>query len=169
MGKIKLHMNSIQALFEKLTGIDKIRAKAAAEAAEALRLAREAEDAAVEAVKAAEAAKKAKEEAEEAERIAKLSPKELATERKEPYVTVTETKVNEENPRNGFFELDWNEYFIVQLRDAGYYGESEEELVDRWFQDLCRNIGAEAGVDMSRRGSGYINVNQLGNGKSEIS
>lgn len=169
-------MNTIQALFEKLTGVDKIREKAAADAEEALRLAREAEAAATEAVKAAVAARLAKEQAEEeekkakeAERIAKLSPKELATENKEPYIAVLDTKVNEENPRNGFFELDWNEYFIVQLRDAGYYGETDEELVDRWFQDLCRNIGNEAGLDMDRRGSGYINVNQLGNGKSEIS
>ena len=169
-------MNAIQALFEKVTGIDKIRAKAAHEAAEALRLAKEAEAAAVEAIRASVAARQSKEEAEEeekkakeAERIAKLTPKELATEKKEPYIAVLDTKVNEENPRNGFFELDWNEYFIVQLRDAGYYGETDEELVDRWFQDLCRNIGNEAGLDMDRRGSGYINVNQLGNGKSEIS
>jgi hypothetical protein len=82
---------------------------------------------------------------------------------------VIDTKVNPENPRNGFFELDWNEYFIVQLKEAGYYGESDEEIADRWFQDLCRNIGAESGVDMDRRGAGYINVNSIGNGKSEIS
>ena len=61
-------------------------------------------------------------EAEEAERIAKLSPKELATEKKEPWVAVLETHVNKDNVRNGFFELDWNEYFVVQLRGAGYTG-----------------------------------------------
>jgi hypothetical protein len=111
------------------------------------------------------AAAKAKEAAE----YAKLGPKEAATARKEAYIAVIDTKVNPENPRNGFFELDWNEYFIVQLKDAGYYGESDEEIADRWFQDLCRNIGAESGVDMDRRGAGYINVNSIGNGKSEIS
>ena len=162
-------MNEFQALFEKLTGIDKVREKALAEAQDALRLAREAEEAAVEAVKEAAKAKEQEQEAKEAERLAKLTPKDLATEKKEPYIAVMETKLNPDNPRNGFFELDWNEFFILQLRDAGYFGETDEELVDKRFQDLCRNIGSESGVDMDRRGAGYINVNNLGNGKSEIS
>ena len=97
-----------------------------------------------------------------------LSPKELATANKEPYVAVLDTHVNADNIRNGFFELDWNEYFVVQLRAAGYQGKSEEEIVDQWFGDLCRNIGAEEGVEMERRATGYINVNNIGNGRSEI-
>jgi hypothetical protein len=94
--------------------------------------------------------------------------KEIATAKKEPWVGVLDTHVNPDNVRNGFFELDWNEYFIVQLNQAGYRGDSEEAIVDQWFQDLCQNIGKEAGMDMERRGSGYINVNNLGNGRSEI-
>jgi hypothetical protein len=105
----------------------------------------------------------------EAERIAKLTPKELATEKKEPWVAVLETHVNKDNVRNGFFELDWNEYFVLQLRAAGYAGESDEIIVDQWFNELCRNVGADEGVDMSRRGAGYINVNNLGNGRTEVS
>jgi hypothetical protein len=97
------------------------------------------------------------------------SPKELATAKKEPYIAVLDTHVNKDNIRNGFFELDWNEYFVLQLREAGYKGTSEEEMVDQWFQDLCRNIGAEEGVDMERRGSGYVNVSNIGNGRAEIS
>jgi len=107
-------------------------------------------------------------EAAEKERISKLSPKELANEKGEPYVAVLETKVNADNVRNGFFELDWNEHFIVPFRLNGFQGQSEEEIVDLWFQELCRNVGAEAGVNMDRRGSGYVNVNNLGDGKSEI-
>jgi hypothetical protein len=106
---------------------------------------------------------------EETIRLAKLTPKERATEKEESYIAVLDTKVNKDNVRNGFFELDWNEYFIVELRLAGYNGDSDEEIVDRWFQDLCRNIGNEAGVDMEGRGTGYVNVNNLGNGKAEIS
>lgn len=106
---------------------------------------------------------------EETIRLAKLTPKERATEKEESYIAVLDTKVNKDNVRNGFFELDWNEYFIVELRLAGYNGDTDEEIVDRWFQDLCRNIGNEAGVDMDGRGSGYVNVNNLGNGKAEIS
>jgi hypothetical protein len=97
------------------------------------------------------------------------SPKEQATYNKEPWVGVLETHVNPDNPSNGFFELDWNEYFIVQLKSHGYDGPTEESIVDTWFQNLCRNIGNEAGMDMDRRGSGYININNLGNGKSEVS
>ena len=95
--------------------------------------------------------------------------KEIATEKKEPWVAVMDTHVNKDNIRNGFFELDWNEYFVLQLRTEGYQGETDESVVDIWFQELCRNIGSEAGVNMDRRGSGYINVNNLGDGRSEIS
>lgn len=145
-------------LLKKLLGFDKLEA----EARQAIEDAEQAKRVAKEALEQAE---KAKEE----ERLAKLNPKELATEKKEPWVAVLDTHVNQENVRNGFFELDWNEYFVLQLRAAGYTGTTDEEIVDKWFQELCRNVGAEAGVDMERRGSGFINVNDLGNGKSEVS
>jgi hypothetical protein len=108
-------------------------------------------------------------EAKEAERISKLTPKERATENREPWIAVLETHVNKDNIRNGFFELDWNEYFVLQLRAAGYSGETDESIVDQWFSELCRNLGNEEGVDMSRRGAGYINVNNLGGGRTEVS
>ena len=155
----------IKDFFKKITGIKAVedaKLRALAEADVARRLADQKLQEAIEADKKAEASR-------EAERLAKLSPKERATENKEPYVEVLDTHVNKENVRNGFFELDWNEYFVLQLREAGYTGDSEEAIVDKWFQDLCRNIGAEEGVDMERRGSGYINVNNLGNGKAEVS
>ena len=117
--------------------------------------------------RAAEALVKEKEAVESA-RLAKLTPKDLANEKAEPYVAVLETKVNVDNPRNGFFELDWNEHFVTQLKNAGSSGETDEEIVDQWFQDLCRNVGAEAGVSMDRRGSGYINVNKIDGNRSEI-
>lgn len=97
------------------------------------------------------------------------TPKEIATEKKEPWVAVLDTHVNPENIRNGFFELDWNEYFVLQLRTAGYLGDSDEAVVDSWFSELCRNVGAEENVNMDRRSSGYINVNNLGDGKTEVS
>lgn len=148
----------MQKLIRKFFGIDKIEA----EVAEVTRQKLEAE-------MAAEAARKAAEDAKEQERLAKLTPKELATEKKEPWVAVLDTHVNKDNIRNGFFELDWNEYFVLQLKEAGYTGETEEAVVDQWFQELCRNVGAEANVNMDRRGSGFINVNNLGDGRSEIS
>ena len=98
-----------------------------------------------------------------------LNPKEEATAKKEPYVAVLNTHINTDNIRNGFFELDWNEYFILKLTEAGYKGDTEEAIVDQWFRDLCRDVALEEGVDMSRRGVGFINVTNIGNGRSEVS
>ena len=101
--------------------------------------------------------------------VTTLSPKDAATAKKEPFVAVLNTHINNDNIRNGFFELDWNEYFILKLKEAGYSGETEEAIVDAWFKDLCRDVAMEEQVSMDRRGSGYINVTNLGNGRSEIS
>lgn len=108
--------------------------------------------------------------AQEAEAHAKMDPKARASAKGESYVAVLETKVNPENVRNGFFELDWNDLFIVQLKQAGYGfdGDPDEEIVDRWFRDLAGNMLAEAGQDPKQSMGGYINVNRLGNGKAEV-
>ena len=54
------------------------------------------------------------------------------------------------------------------LRENGYTGAADEELVDQWFQDLCKEIGNDDGIPMDRRFSGYIDVKNIGNGRSEI-
>ena len=108
--------------------------------------------------------------AQEAEEQAKMDPKNRATARGEPWVAVLDTHVNKDNIRNGFFELDWNDLFIVQLKQAGYGydGDPDEEVVDRWFRDLAGNMIAEAGGEPQKTIGGYINVNRLGNGKAEV-
>jgi len=80
--------------------------------------------------------------AKEEEKNKQLSPKELATKKKEPWVGVLQTHVNKDNVRNGFFELDWNRYFVLQLIQAGYgvENDNEEEIIDRWFRELCANV-----------------------------
>jgi hypothetical protein len=124
--------NKIMKKFiERLFGIDKIRA--------------EAERSIVIAAEAAEAAKTATaaaERATEAEAQAKLSPKDRATRKNEPWVGVLETHVNKDNIRNGFFELDWNDLFVLKLKQEGYGedGDKDEEIVDRWFRELCANV-----------------------------
>ena len=57
--------------------------------------------------------------AEEERRSVLAKEKEEATKEGKPWVGVLDTKVNPENIRNGFFELDWNNVFIEQLLDAG--------------------------------------------------
>jgi hypothetical protein len=123
-----------------------------------------------EALAGAEEAKLREEAAKEAETLAKLTPKERATIKGEPWVAVLDTKVNPDNIRNGFFELDWNDLFIVQLRQAGYgfEGDPDEEIVDRWFRDIVSQMLSEEGMD-TNRGAGYINVVPIAKGKSEVS
>ena len=87
-------------------------------------------------------ANKAAEEAKAAEEIAKATPKERATLRGEPWVSVLDTHVNKDNIRNGFFELDWNDEFVLKLKQEGYGfdGDNDEEIIDRWFRELCANV-----------------------------
>ena len=118
-------------IIKKLLGLDKVEAsielanKMLAEAESKQKLA---EEAAV--------------EAQQREELAKLTPKERATRKKEPWVGVLETHVNKDNVRNGFFELDWNDLFVLKLRQEGYGadGDKDEEVVDRWFRELCANV-----------------------------
>ena len=149
----------IKKFFKKITGLqalEEAKIQALAEATEA--------------VKAAALAKAEVEHAKKEEEQAKLSPKERATAQGIPYVAVLDTHVNKDNIRNGFFELDWNDLFVLQLKQAGYGfdGDPDEEIVDRWFRDLARSMLAEEGLDINR-GAGYINVVPLSQGKSEVS
>ena len=107
---------------------------------------------------------------EESALLRKKDPKEAATRKKEPYVAVLDTHVNKDNIRNGFFELDWNEYFILELKQNGYgeEGDPDEEIVDRWFRDIVYNMLQDEGLDTDR-GAGYINVVPISESKSEVS
>jgi hypothetical protein len=143
----------IKNLFKKWLGIDKLQAEK-----DALQIVRD--KAVAETVLA-----------KEAEEQAKMDPKARATARSEAYVAVLDTHINKDNVRNGFFELDWNDLFIVQLKQAGYGydGDPDEEIVDRWFRDLAGNMLAEAGeANPGRTIGGYINVTKLGNGKAQV-
>jgi hypothetical protein len=109
-------------------------------------------------------------EKEEMALLKKKDPKAYATKKKEAWVNVLDMQVNKENIRNGFFELDWNKYFIKELMLNGYgeEGDPEEDIVDRWFRDIVYNMLEEEGMDTSR-GAGYINVVPIDKGKSEVS
>jgi hypothetical protein len=118
-------------VIKKLFGLDKIEANI-----EEARLALE------QATKLKEEAENNLKEIAQEQELAKLTPKDRATRKKEPWVGVLNTHVNKDNIRNGFFELDWNEHFVLQLKQEGYGadGDPEEEIVDRWFRELCANV-----------------------------
>ena len=91
-----------------------------------------------------------------------------ATAAGEAWVAVLDMQINPENIKNGFFELDWNNEFIEQLMDAGYNGESQEQMVDAWFRTIVTQMLGEEGLETARE-MGYINVVPISKGKSEVS
>ena len=93
--------------------------------------------------------------------------KEKKSKSEEPWVKVIKLHVQPENPRNGFFELDWNSYFIDKLKMNGYRGESDEEVVNRWFVELCSNIAKEEQIAVPE--AGYVNIVPRNDGKTEVS
>lgn len=71
--------------------------------------------------------------------------KECATIRNEPWVHVKRIDTDRKNPAQGAMELDWNKAFIKHLEENGYGpAPTEEEIVDLWLNELCRNIAFEA-------------------------
>jgi hypothetical protein len=138
-------------LIKKLLGLDKLEANIE----ESRRLLEEAESKKLQ-------AETALKEVEEKAELAKLSPKDRATKLKEPWVGVLNTHVNQENVRNGFFELDWNELFVLKLRQEGYGfdGDKDEEIVDRWFRELCANVVVDGDYG-GPVNTGSLDVNQV--------
>lgn len=69
------------------------------------------------------------------------SEEQIPTIDNEPRIEVVNIHIpNPDKPTNGYFELDWNSAFVQKLRDCGYSGRSEEEVVEQWFNDLCRGV-----------------------------
>ena len=100
------------------------------------------------------------------------TPKDLATERGEPWVSVLNVELDPENIGNGAFELDWNDKFIANLVRAGYKGKTDSEMVDQWFQTVCKNILAENYEQWAANqpnGGRTVQQQDLGNGKTSVS
>ena len=98
--------------------------------------------------------------------------KELATERNEPWVNIVSVELDPQNIGNGAFELDWNDKFITNLVRAGYKGKDDAQMVDQWFQDVCRNVVLETFEQQEAnnpRSNGAIQRKDIGGGRSEIS
>ena len=103
----------------------------------------------------------------------KKTEKELATERGEPYVSVVALEVDPENLHQGAFELDWNDKFVADLVRAGYMLKKEDtdaEIVDRWFQNICRHVALETWEqEQAINPQRYVKERDIGNGRTEIS
>ena len=107
----------------------------------------------------------------------KKSEKDIATEKGLPWVSVVQVELDPDNIGNGAFELDWNDKFVTNLVRAGYQsrpGEEDSAIVDRWFQDVCRNVVME-NFEQWEANQPYdarprvIDKKDLGDGRTEAS
>lgn len=105
-----------------------------------------------------------------------LTAKEKATQAGEPYINVLSMDVDHTNIHTGAFELDWNDKFILNLIKVGYKmrdDDTDDVIVDRWFQNVCRNIALEMyeqqQADPTNRDLREVKTRDLGNGRTEVS
>ena len=100
----------------------------------------------------------------------KKSDKDLATERGDPYVTILSMDVDPENIHQGAFELDWNEKFVANLIRAGYVGKTDADIVDQWFQNVCRHVVMETWEqEQAMNPTRFTRSRDIGNGRTEVS
>lgn len=105
-----------------------------------------------------------------------LSEKEKATAAGEPYVNILRMDVDPNNIHTGAIELDWNDKFVLNLIRAGFKlkeTDTENDIVDRWFQTVCRNIALEMyeqqQADPTNRDIRTVQTRDIGNGRTEVS
>jgi hypothetical protein len=116
---------------------------------------------------------KKKPQVKEAPKPKKKSEKDLATERGEPYVAMLSMEVDPDNLHQGSFELDWNEKFVANLVRAGYQmkpDDTDNDIVDRWFQAVCRNVVLETWEqEQAMNPNRVVKSRDIGDGRSEVS
>jgi hypothetical protein len=106
-----------------------------------------------------------------------LTEKEKATAEGEPYVAITKVEIDPADINNGSFDLDWNDKFVANLIKQGYKiraDDTDAQIVDRWFQTVCRNIALEIyeqeQADPSKRNDiRIVQQRDIGNGRTEVS
>lgn len=73
--------------------------------------------------------------------------KRRASLQQQPWVGILDYGFDPSQGINGvYFEFDWNEYWIEYLKLNGYVGVDDEQIVERWFSDVCR---AQALADLT--------------------
>lgn len=105
-----------------------------------------------------------------------LSAKEKATQAGEPYINILSLDIDPNDINSGAFDLDFNEIFVARLVKAGYMmskDDKDTDIVDRWFQQVCRNVVLElydqVQADPMNRDIRPIQSRDLGNGRTEVS
>jgi len=101
-----------------------------------------------------------------------MSEKDIATNKGEPYIAVLKMDVDPNNLHQGAFELDWNDIFVARLVKAGYMmkqTDTDADIVDRWFQNVCRHVVMETWEQEQAIGKQYVSTRDIGNGRTEVS
>ena len=107
-----------------------------------------------------------------------LTAKEKATAAGEPYIAILQVELDPNDINNGSFDLDWNDKFVINLIKQGYKiraDDTDAQIVDRWFQTVCRNIALEvyeqeqADPDKREAELRVIQQRDLGGGYTEVS
>jgi hypothetical protein len=110
---------------------------------------------------------------ETAKSAPKKSAKETATEKGEAYVTMLSMDIDPANLGQGAFELDWNEKFVADLVRHGYMmnpNDTDADIVDRWFTDVCRNVVLETWEqEQAMNPTRVVKSRDIGDGRSEVS
>tara|TARA_Y100000114_G_scaffold62940_2_gene57653 strand:+ start:72 stop:464 length:393 start_codon:yes stop_codon:yes gene_type:complete len=98
------------------------------------------------------------------------SAKDKATARGEPYVEVITLEVDAKNPSQGAFELEWNDLFVEELKRNGYRGNTDEDIVDVWFQQICKNVALSQWetFDEDNRQRSLVTKTNVGDGRTEV-
>ena len=56
--------------------------------------------------------------------------------------------IDPENVVQGYFELDWNDEFVQYLMSQGIAGDSDEDVVNKWFNAVCRTVLLQEKADL---------------------
>jgi hypothetical protein len=78
----------------------------------------------------------------------------------DPRVTIVSSGITESGTTH--IELDWNDDFIANLRNAGYVGDDEEDMVNQWLNQL---LSARTGRPLPGQGTISNDISAL---ESEI-
>jgi len=102
------------------------------------------------------------------------SAKDVATDKGEPYVSILSMDIDPDNLHEGSFELDWNSVFVTRLIKSGYMikpTDSDAEIVDRWFQNVCRHVVMETWEQEQAMNPTvrYTQSRDIGGGRREVS
>ncbi len=95
------------------------------------------------------------------------SEKEIATENNQPWVNIDSIDLDPTNPRIGAMDLDWNPQFIQMLKKNGFPNLPDEQVIDIWLTDLCKQIAMETYENANATELGYpgMNVEELEKGR----